>query len=325
MTRFATAADIILEATIAGSFSRAGIAVRSRLLPEYTADHRPSFEGRVTIVTGATSGIGLATATELARRGGVVHFLARDRDRAARAQQQIIAGTGNRSVRYGIADLADLNSVREFARAFAAERDRLDVLIHNAGAMYDTYQVNDAGIELTYAGQVVSPFALTTLLLPQLLRAAPARVIVVSSGGMYGQPLARSVAPMAAEDYRGVTAYARAKRAQVALSSEWALRIAASDIAFHAMHPGWADTPGVAAALPTFQRLLAPVLRTAAQGADTTVWLATAHPDLLGTGRFWHDRRPRREYLIGQHPARDEGLARALWDELATTTRAHVG
>jgi dehydrogenase/reductase SDR family member 12 len=312
--------DALLEATIAVSFSRAGIAIRSRLLPEFTSDDRPSLVGRVVVVTGATSGLGQATATELARRGGTVHFLARDQRRAARTRLQIIAETGNSSVSYGIADLADLDSVIGFARGFAARQDWLDVLIHNAGAMYDRYQVSDAGIELTFAAQVAGPFALTTLLLPHLLAAAPSRVIVVSSGGMYSQPLARSGTPMGPDDFRGVTAYARAKRAQVALSAEWARRMPVTDIAFHAMHPGWAATPGIAVSLPTFRRILGTGLRTPAEGADTTVWLATARPELLGTGRFWHDRRPRREHLIGHPAPHDSALAATLWDQLATLT-----
>jgi dehydrogenase/reductase SDR family member 12 len=326
MTPAARIADAALEITIAASFSSAGLAVRSRLLPEFTADDRPSFASRVAIVTGATSGLGLATATELARRRGTVHLLARDRGRAARAQRQIIAETGNASVSYGIADLAERASLREFADGFATEYTRLDVLVHNAGAMFPSYQVNDAGIELTFAGQVLGQFALTSMLLPQLLAAAPARVIAVSSGGMYGQPLARSVAPMAAASYRGVTAYARAKRAQVALSAEWARRFPASDIAFHAMHPGWADTPGVAASLPAFRRLLGPVLRTPAEGADTTVWLATASPELLGSGRFWHDRRPRRVDLVRKPPAQPQAaLSAALWDRLDVMTHSPAG
>jgi dehydrogenase/reductase SDR family member 12 len=317
MSRAGNLIDALLEGTVAGSFSRAGISIRSRLLPEFTADDRPSLSGRVVVVTGATSGLGQATATELARRGGTVHFLARDQRRAARTRRQIIADTGSSSVTYGIGDLADLDSVIGFARGFAARQDRLDVLIHNAGALYGRYQVNDAGIELTFAAQVAGPFALTTSLLPQLLAAAPSRVIVVSSGGMYGQPLARSVTPMDADDFRGVTAYARAKRAQVALSGEWARRIPVTDIAFHAMHPGWADTPGIATSLPTFRRVLGPALRTPAEGADTAVWLATARLELLGTGGFWHDRRPRREHLLGHPAQQDSALVAVLWDQLA--------
>ena len=162
----------------------------------------------------------------------------------------------------------------------------------------------------------------SNVLLPQLLLAAPARVIVVSSGGMYGQPLGRSVTPMKPADFRGITAYARAKRAQVALSAEWARRFPESDIAFHAMHPGWASTPGVAASLPTFRRLVGPILRTPAEGADTIVWLATARPEILGTGMFWHDRRPRAEYRLPRTGEACPGAARILWDRIESEVTA---
>jgi NAD(P)-dependent dehydrogenase (short-subunit alcohol dehydrogenase family) len=120
---------------------------------------------------------------------------------------------------------------------------------------------------------------------------------------------------MTARGYRGVTAYARAKRAQVALSREWARRLAGTGVAFHAMHPGWVDTPGIAAALPGFHRVMLPLLRTPGEGADTVVWLATAGPARLGSGRFWHDRRPRAEYrLPWTHEA--PGAARLLWDRI---------
>jgi len=319
------AADSLLEASIVGSYSRIGIAARSRLLPEFAGNSRASLAGRVVLVTGATAGIGLSIATGLARRRATVHILARDARRAASVRRQIIAATGNDRVSYGIADLTDLDSVGEFADQFAAEHDQLDVLVHNAGAMFRGYETNGGGTELTFAGQVTGPFALTRLLLPQLLCAAPSRVIVMSSGGMYGQPLARSVTPMGRGDYRGVTAYARAKRAQVALSAEWARRIPAAEVAFHAMHPGWADTPGVATSLPAFRRLLRPILRTPEQGADTAIWLASADPDLLGSGRFWHDRRPRRVHLLGGPPSGDDLLARQLWERLEAQITARGG
>jgi dehydrogenase/reductase SDR family member 12 len=321
-TRPGRAVDAALEASVAGSFSRIGFSLRSRLLPEFAAADRPSFRDHVAVVTGGTSGLGLAIATDLARRGGIVHFLARDRARADRARRQMMADAGSNTVSYGIADMTELSSLRQFADEFAARYDRLDVLVHNAGAIYETYQLNRGGLELTYAGQVLGPFALTTLLLPRLLPAAPSRVIVMSSGGMYTQPLIRSAYPMEPGHYRGATAYARAKRAQVALSAEWARRFPAADIAFHAAHPGWADTPGIAAALPRFRRVAGPVLRSAEQGADTAVWLATADAARLGSGRFWHDRRPRREHLLGQPQSADRGLARALWDRLNATIGA---
>jgi dehydrogenase/reductase SDR family member 12 len=123
-------------------------------------------------------------------------------------------------------------------------------------------------------------------------------VITVSSGGMYTQRLDPAILQLPASRYRGVTAYAKAKRAQVALSREWAHRFAGTGVAFHAMHPGWVDTPGMAAALPGFRRLTRPILRTPEEGADTIVWLAAMPPERLGSGHFWHDRRPRPEHLV---------------------------
>jgi NAD(P)-dependent dehydrogenase (short-subunit alcohol dehydrogenase family) len=317
MTSFARAADALLEASVIGSFSRIGISARSRLLPEFSTGHQFA-GGRVALVTGATSGLGLVAASELAWCGWTVHFLARDPARAARAQRQMAAaGRSGATVSYGIADLEDTDSVRAFVREFRATHDRLDVLIHNAGTIHERYAVNRAGIELTVAGQVVAPFALTRLLLPVLRAAAPARVVTVSSGGMYTQRLDPATLQMPESGYRGVTAYARAKRAQVALSQEWARRISPAEIAFHAMHPGWADTPGITTALPRFSRVLRPVLRSPDEGADTIVWLATADRRLLGSGRFWHDRRPRSVYRLPWTRERDPAVTGRLWDCVA--------
>ncbi len=318
-------ADTLLEDTVVGSFSRIGLSVRSRLLPEFGAGDRPSLAGRVVLITGATSGIGRSAATALARLGGDVHFLARDPARAAQAQRQIAADSGHDAISYGLADLDDLDSVRAFARDFSDSRDRLDVLVHNAGSIHPDYGATSAGTELTVAGQVIAPFALTGLLLPLLRSAAPSRVITVSSGGMYTQRLDLQTLQMAEPGYNGVTAYARAKRAQVALSREWARRLAGTGVACHAMHPGWVDTPGLVASLPGFHRLSRPILRSADQGADTIVWLATADPGLLGSGRFWHDRRPRPEYLLPWTRESDPATAARLWDCTAESAGVAVG
>ena len=316
MSPLARAADALLEASVVGSFSRIGISVRSRLLPEFSDGLRPAATGRVAVVTGATSGIGLAAASELARRGWTVYFLARSRDRAERARAKIGSAGGGDMVRYGLADMEDQDSVRAFAREFRRTHHRLDVLVHAAGAIHERFAVNHAGIELTVAGQLVTPFLLTKLLFPTLLAAAPSRVITVSSGGMYAQRLDPATLEMSPSGYRGAVAYARVKRAQVVLSREWARRIDPADVAFHAMHPGWADTPGIAAALPRFRWAARPILRTPEQGADTIVWLATAAPERLGSGCFWHDRRPRSEYRLPWTREDDPGVARHLWESI---------
>ncbi len=318
MTGLGQAVDAALEACVVPGFSRIGLAVRSRLLPEFTAGDPPALGGKTVIITGATSGIGYAAAVALARRGAAVHFLARDRGRAERARRGIAAESASTRVSYGLADMEDLDGVRDFAREFNATHDRLDVLIHNAGAIHPDFRTDAAGTELTVLGQVAAPFLLTRLLMPALHAAAPSRVITVSSGGMYTQRLATMQMPRSR--YQGVTAYAKAKRAQVALSGEWARRMAGTGVAFHAMHPGWVNTPGVAAALPGFYRAARPVLLTPEQGADTIVWLAAIPPERLGSGRFWHDRRPRPEYPLPWTRGHDPGAASKLWDHLAAAT-----
>ena len=307
--------DLLAQASVIAGFSRIGLTVRSRLLPEFAAAPPPA-TGRVVLITGATSGIGYATAVALAGQGATVHFLARDRDRAERAQRQITTASGSPLVSYGLADLEDLGSVCAFAREFHTAYPRLDTLIHNAGTIHPSYRTDPAGIELTYVGQVVAPFLLTAMLMPRLAASGAARVITVSSGGMYTRRLDLTALPPAPAGFRGVTAYARVKRAQVVLSAEWARRTAGTGVAFHAMHPGWADTPGIAAALPRFRRVMRPLLRTPEQGADTITWLATADPALLGSGGFWHDRRRRPEHLLPW--TREDASARdLLWERCA--------
>jgi dehydrogenase/reductase SDR family member 12 len=320
VTGVGQAVDAALEAGVIPGFSRIGLAARSRLLPEFTAGDPPAIGGKAVIITGATSGIGYASAVALARRGAAVHFLARDRDRAERARRGIAAESGSTRISYGLADMEDLATVRAFARQFNAAHDRLDVLVHNAGAIHPEFRADAAGTELTVAGQVIAPFLLTRLLMPALLAAVPSRVITVSSGGMYTQRLDPATLQMPKSRYQGVTAYAKAKRAQAALSREWARRMAGTGVAFHAMHPGWVNTPGVAAALPGFHRAARPILLTPQQGADTIIWLATMPPERLGSGRFWHDRRPRPEHPLPWTREHDPGAARKLWDHLATAT-----
>jgi NAD(P)-dependent dehydrogenase (short-subunit alcohol dehydrogenase family) len=136
---------------------------------------------------------------------------------------------------------------------------------------------------------------------------------------MYAEKLDLASVQMSADSYDGVRAYARAKRAQVTLTDQWARRFPDSPIGFHSMHPGWADTRGVQESLPTFRRLTRPILRTAQEGADTIVWLAGVDPNPAPSGTFWLDRAPRRTVRYpGTSP--DPGAPEALWDLVCQQT-----
>jgi len=312
--------DSVLEAPVFTSFTRLGYDARSRL-----ADWKPIGDydaaGRVVLVTGATSGLGLVTAEQLAAAGATVVLLGRDESKTNRVRDEIATRTGSELLSTVVADMGDLAAVRRVA-AELNKLDRLDVLIHNAGALSAIRQESPEGTELTVASQVVGPFLLTTLLMPLLVRSAPARVLTMSSGGMYASPLRVADLQMGA-DYKGSEQYARAKRAQVTLNEMWAQHHPSRDVVFHAMHPGWADTPGVRDSLPTFRKVVGPLLRSPQQGADTMVWLALDDGDPLATtGKFWLDRHQRSLHKLPNTRSSDTPERRQqLWEWVAAAAR----
>lgn len=285
-------ADAALEATVVGSFSRIGFAAR-RALFDWDAEPVVDMSGRVALITGATGGLGLSAATALAQRNADLWIVGRDPQRIEAARQAIIAVAHDSSVTSAVADLAVLDDVRKLSDRVRRSVPRLDVLIHNAGALTHDLCYTADGLEVTAQVHVVAPFLLTTALFP-ILRATPdARVITVSSGGMYTKRLDLDALAAPVIPFNGVRTYANAKRAQVVLNELWSQYAGGSGVVFHAMHPGWADTPGVRESLPRFRALMGPLLRTPGQGADTMVWLATDPRALETNGLFWLDRRPR--------------------------------
>ena len=298
----ARAFDAVAEATVAPSFSRVGIALRRRL---EGWDEPPTMDGRVVVVTGATSGIGLAAAAGLAALGATVHLVGRDADRARRARAAV-AAVGSGPVHVDLVDMGDPGAVADLATSLSERYEHLDALVHNAGALTRTYQETPAGVEVTVATQVLGPYVLTTKLAPLLWWNPGATIVTVSSGGMYTQRFDLDRLQTGPARYDGVVAYARAKRAQVVLAHAWAHRFAPAGVASFAMHPGWVDTPGLQSGLPRFRARWRPLLRTPAEGADTAVWLAAGGPaaEALARGEpvaasgFFHDRRSRPEHRV---------------------------
>lgn len=298
----------LVDPFIAGSFARTGYRIHS--LTFEPADLDVDLSDKRCLVTGANSGIGFETALSLADLGADVVMLCRSMERGEQAAAQIREQTGSRRVAVQQVDMSSLASVR--AAAIELAGDRVDVLVHNAGVLPDKRIETEDQLEQTFATHVAGPHLLTRLLQQSLEKSPDARVIWVSSGGMYTRRLNLKDPQWTAREYDGVVAYAETKRAQVVLSTLWAQKLRGSSVVVNSMHPGWADTPSVKTSLPQFHRITKSFLRTRAEGADTVVWLAAAERARKWTGEFFFDRTKRTEHLLPS--TRDTADARlALW------------
>lgn len=306
--------DRVLDRTVLLGYGRPGLSVRRRL-GDWPADP-PRLDGCVVLVTGARSGIGQAAAAGFAGLGASVRALGRDESRAAEAVRLIKERAGaDTDVRPAVCDVSDLASVRQFITSFTADEERLDVLVNNAGVMPDRREHTRDGVELTFATHVLAPWLLIDGLAPLLERAAPSRVITVSSGGQYAQQVPEDL-QSESDSYTPKKIYARTKREQVVITEQWAERLAGRGVHVHAMHPGWVDTTGVRTWMPVFRSLTGPIIRTPEEGADTIVWLGGAPEAVQTTGLFWHDRRPRpTTYRVGPGEV-EESTRRRLWEHL---------
>ncbi|NWQ79241.1 DHR12 reductase, partial [Columbina picui] len=252
------------------------------------ADVEVNMAGRSFLVSGANSGIGKAAATEIARRGGTVHLVCRNKERAEAAKGEIVTETGNQNIFLHIVDMSNPKEIWKFAENFKTKH-KLHVLINNAGCMVNSRELTEDGLEKNFATNTLGTYILTTALLPLLEKEADARVITVSSGGMLVQKLNISDLQSGNGTFDGVMVYAQNKRQQVVLTEQWAK--AHRNIHFSVMHPGWADTPAVRSSMPDFYQRMKNTLRTEAQGADTIVWLAvSSEATKLPSGLFFQGK-----------------------------------
>jgi retinol dehydrogenase-12 len=264
--------------------------------------------GRTFLITGANTGIGRATAEDLARRGGKVFVACRSAQKGRAAVAEIAAATGNDAVAFLPLDLADLASVRDCVAEFLALEEPLHVLINNAGVA-GTRGLTKDGFELGFGINHMGHFALTTALLDRLAASAPARVVTVASDAHYqakGIDFEAVRKPTASRT--GLREYAVSKLANVLFSAELARRTEGSGITTYALHPGvvasdiWRRIPWPVRPLMKMRML------STEQGAATSLYCATA-PELDGvTGRFYDNSREREPSAVATTE-----LAGELW------------
>ena len=280
-------------------------------------------DARTVLVTGANTGIGLATARALAGQGWRVWVTARSESKGAAAVASIKAATGNDAVFLLLLDLADLSSVRDCARSFLEPYEALHVLINNAG-VGGARGVTKQGFEMTFGVNHLGHFLLTRLLLDRLRDSAPARVVTVASDAHYN---ARGVDFEAlrrpARGITGLGEYAVSKLCNVLFAQELARRTAGetaeSGVHSYALHPGvvasdiWRRVPWPVRPLVT-RRML-----TVEQGAQTSLYCATSPEVAPDSGRFYDKCAPREP-----SPVATPELAGALWTQSAEWTAPYL-
>ena len=273
--------------------------------------HSGPMVGRTVLVTGGTAGIGKATALGLATMGAHVAIVGRDRGRTEAAAGEIRAAGGSQ-VDTLVADLSAQSEVRRLADEVLQRLARIDVLVNNVGGYWNTLHVTIDGLERTFAVNHLAPFLLTNLLLDRLKHSAPARVVTVSSHA-HAEGRIDFDDLQGEQSYSGARAYNQSKLANVLFTYELARKLQASSVTANALHPGVVNTSFGAEDPAGVQRLFVPFMRpfmkTPAQGAATSIHLASA-PDLEQvTGRYFANSKPKRS----SQRSYDQVTAARLW------------
>ena len=271
-------------------------------------------KGKTCIITGATAGIGLATAARLGALGARLVLVGRNRDKGEAALVRLRARVPGIAVEMYYADLSRYDEILRLATALLNTAARIDVLLNNAGGLFARRETTPDGLERSFALNHMGYFRLTALLRPRLIASAPARIVNVASEAHRGVRLDFNDL-QCSKRYSGWVAYQRSKLANILFTRELARQLQGSSVTVNCLHPGFVATDfgnnnrgiwrlGIAIA----KRLAAiPVER----GADTSVYVSSS-PELNGTsGKYFdrcHERAP-------DEPAQDEGAAARLWEE----------
>lgn len=267
---------------------------------------------KICMVTGATSGIGLATAHNLAQKGATVIVAGRSSEKSKAIVNSVKQKTGNASVDYLLADLSVQAEIKQLASEFVNRYSRLDVLVNNAGAIFLKRKLSADGIEMTLATNYLSYFMITNLLLDVIKNSAPARIVNVSSDMQKKAPFNFDDLEMR-NKYSSFGAYGQSKLAIIIFSYELARRLEGTGVTVNAVHPGWAAS-NIGKNNGWLGNLLVPALKLFApspeKAARTSIHVASS-PDVEGvTGKYFARNKPVESAPVSY----DAQVARHLWD-----------
>src|ERR1700716_2890756 len=280
--------------------------------PSRMADTLP-MAGKVVLITGATGGIGKATAIGLATMGARVGITGRDLARAEQAAADIRAASGNTAVDAFAADMTSQAEVRRLAGDVLDAYPRLHVLVNNVGGFWAHRHPTADGLERTFALNHLAPFLLTNLLLDRLKASAPARVVTISSGAQSAGRIDFDDL-QSARNYSGQRAYSQSKLANIMFTNELARRLEGTGVTATSVHPGVVRTnfgaEDQAWLFTVVSHVVLPFLKTPAQGAQTSIYLASS-PDVDGvTGQFFANGKPKSANKV----AYDTDMTARLWN-----------
>lgn len=264
------------------------------------------------LVTGATSGIGLVTARELARKGAHVTLVSRSAEKCEAAVKEIKSATGNQNIEYIAADLSSGEGIHMVAYEFKKRHTRLDVLVNNAGAVFMSRQLSKDDIEMTFALNHLNYFLLTHLLLDIIKASAPARIINVSSDAHRGAKVNFDDLQFE-KNYSGFAVYSQSKLLNILFTYELARRLEGTGVTVNAVHPGFVSSgfgKNNGMLMRLVLKLLSPVAKNVDDGASTSIYLASSREVEGVTGKYFVDSKQ-----VKSDPASyDQAAAERLWD-----------